>query len=54
MHIYTTVNYVKSDNFLGIVVDSNLTWKAYTDKFFSKIRFNLYIINRPSNKPKQM
>jgi len=42
------VSGVKSANFLGDVIDSNLTWEAHIDKTSNKIRSSLLIINRLS------
>jgi hypothetical protein len=42
------VSEVKSVCFLGVVIDSNLTWEAHIDKTSNKIRSSLLIINRLS------
>jgi hypothetical protein len=39
---------VKSVNFLGVTIDSNLCWKVYNKNTFSRISRNLFIINRLS------
>jgi hypothetical protein len=39
------VSGVKSANFLGDVIDSNLTWEAHIDKTSNKISFSLLILN---------
>jgi len=38
------INEVKKCSFLGVVVISNLTWKAHIDKICSKISSNFHVI----------
>jgi hypothetical protein len=43
------INEVKNTNFLGIDIDSNLTWEKHFDKICSKISGNLFVIKRLSS-----
>jgi hypothetical protein len=41
------ISEAESTNSLGVIIDSNLTWEAHTDKVCNKIHSNnLIIINR--------
>jgi methionine aminopeptidase len=42
-----TVN-VKSTNFLGVIIDSNLSWEVHIERTCSRISHNLFKINRLS------
>jgi hypothetical protein len=40
------ISNVKSTDFLGVVINSNLSWKIHIERTCSRIRRNLFIINR--------
>jgi hypothetical protein len=42
------ISNVKSTDFLGVVIDSNLSWETHIERTCSRIRCNLFIINRLS------
>jgi hypothetical protein len=39
------ISNVKSTNFLGVVIDSNLSWEIHIERTCSRISRNLFIIN---------
>jgi hypothetical protein len=43
------INEVETTNFLGIDINSNLTWEEHTDKICNKINGNLFVIKRLSS-----
>jgi phosphoribosylformylglycinamidine (FGAM) synthase PurS component len=43
------INEVETTNFLGIDIDSNLTWEKHIEKVCNKISGNLFVIKRLSN-----
>jgi hypothetical protein len=42
------ISNVKSTNFLGVVIDSTLSWESHNERTCSGISCNLFIINRLS------
>jgi hypothetical protein len=42
------ISNVKSTDFLGVVIDSNLSWEIHIERTCSRISRNLFIINRLS------
>jgi hypothetical protein len=42
------ISNVKSTDFLGVVIDSNLIWEIFIERTCSRISHNLFIINRLS------
>jgi hypothetical protein len=42
------ISNVKSTDFLGVVINSNLSWEIHIDRTCSKISSNIFIINRLS------
>ena len=42
----TTVEYVENFNFLGIIIDNKLNWKAQTDSIAKKLSKTIGIINK--------
>jgi hypothetical protein len=42
------ISNVKSTDFLGVVIDSNLSWEIHIERTCSKISRNIFIINRLS------
>jgi hypothetical protein len=42
------ISNVKSTDFLGVVIDSNLSWEIHIERTCSRISHNLFIINRLS------
>jgi hypothetical protein len=40
------ISNVKSTDFLGVVIDSNVSWEIHTEKTCSRVSHNLFIINR--------
>jgi hypothetical protein len=43
------INEVETTNFLGIDIDSNLTWEKHIDKICNNISGNLFVIKRLSS-----
>jgi hypothetical protein len=44
------ISEVETKNFLGIDIDSSLTWEKNIDKIFNKISSNLFVIKRLPSK----
>jgi hypothetical protein len=42
------ISNVKSTDFLGVVIDSNLSWEIHFERICNRISRNLFIINRLS------
>jgi hypothetical protein len=40
---------MKSTNFLGVLIDSNLSWEVHIERTCSRISCNLFMISRISN-----
>jgi hypothetical protein len=45
---------VKSNNFLGVIIDTNLSRQVHTDRICSRISHSLFIINRLYMKARRM
>jgi hypothetical protein len=42
------IQYVRSTNFLGVVIDNTLSWEAHIETTCRRISHNLFIINKLS------